>query len=111
MSTLGTETSLGRFDMNNTINAASKLGQGSFRGPGRGHSHSLGPPQACRLIMHTNRALSSLVRAGGEGGAVSVPTDPPPLPPWLQTECLVRHFSLCALLILCLHSKVGVHFS
>jgi len=30
MSTLGIETSLGRFDMSDTINTASKLGQGSL---------------------------------------------------------------------------------
>lgn len=65
MSTLGIETSSGRFDMNNTINAASKLGQGSLQGPERGHSLSLGLPQAYKLIMHTKGALSSLVRARG----------------------------------------------
>lgn len=48
MSTLGIETSSGRFDTSNTINAASKLGQGSLRGPGL-----LGPPQAYKLIMYT----------------------------------------------------------
>lgn len=48
MSMLGLETSSRRFDTSNTINAASKLGQGSLRGPG-----SLGPPQAYKLIMYT----------------------------------------------------------
>lgn len=65
MSTLGIETSSGSFDMNHTINAASKLGQGSLQGLERGHSGSLGPPQAYKLIKHTKRALSSLVTARG----------------------------------------------
>lgn len=93
MSTLGIETSSGRFDTNNTINTASKLGQGSLRGPERGYSRSLGPPQAYKLIMQTKGPCPLL----SEPGVVSVPTDPPPLPPRLQTERLVRHFSFRAL--------------
>lgn len=95
MSTLGIETSSGRFDMNNTINAASKLGQGSLQGPERGHSLSLGLPQAYKSC--TQRGPCPL---SSEPGVVSVPTDPPLLPPQLQTELLVRHFSPCALLLL-----------
>lgn len=106
MSTLGIETSSGRFDTNSTVTRLLNWVREASEALREDIPHSFGPPQAYKVIVHTKGPCPLL----SEPGVVSVPTDPPPLPPRLQTVPGEAFQPLC-FVIPGPPEQGGVHFS